>query len=476
MPSGRVRFGELSIRWKVLASSLVPERTTRRLTLLRRESSFRLLFVATAGSAVGTYLAALALSVDIFDRTGSGRWLSVLLIADFLPIVVIGLTLGPLVDRLRRRRLMIVSDLVRVGVFCALPFVNEPWAIVAVAGVNGIATGFFRPAVWAGLPNLVDEEDLDQATSLLSTVEHFAWMLGPVAAGGILAASGPDLAYWTNAGTFLLSAALLARIPARRLQSQESLSRGHWRDVRDGVGLVLHTRPLLIVLLSWSTAAVATAGVNVAEVVFAKDDLGAGNVGLGVLVGATGVGLVIGSFFSSAAIGAFGMTRVYGGSLALMGIGFGAASAAPSIAFAAVFAAVATVGNGAAIVCNQLLVQRGAPDRMRGRALAVLMSTYYATLGLGMAAAGLLTDAVGARATWALAACVYLVASLIAFTMTRRLREAHEARDAVESRAPRTGLERVRSLLDEIEATRREERVRPRRQVPYVPRRKAGSG
>ena len=79
---------------------------TGRLSLLRRNRGFALLFWATAGSAVGTYLAALALSVDILDRTDSGRWLAALLIADFLPLVLIGLTLGPLVDRLSRRRLM----------------------------------------------------------------------------------------------------------------------------------------------------------------------------------------------------------------------------------------------------------------------------------------------------------------------------------------------------------------------------------
>jgi MFS family permease len=445
----------------------VLEHASGRQTLLRRGSAFRLLFGATACSAVGTYLAALALSVDIFDRTSSGRWLAALLIADFLPIVVIGLTLGPLVDRLQRRRLMISADLVRAGVFCALPFVHEPAAIVALAGVNGIATGFFRPAVWAGLPNLVDDDDLPQANSLLSTVEHVAWMVGPIAAGALLSLSGPSLAYWINAATFVVSALLVARISSRLLQSEESLSRGHWTDVRDGIGLVLRARALRTVLVVWCTAAVATAGVNVAEVVLAKDALGAGNVGLGVLVAATGVGLVVGSLLAPGLIGRFGMTRVYGGSLALMGLGFGTAAAAPTIAVAALLAAAATMGNGTAIVCNQLLVQRGSPDAMRGRALAVLMSLYYSVLGIGMAAAGVLTDTIGPRATWALAGCVYLLASLVAFVMTRHTREALE-----ETRAA-TGVERIQGLLAQVEVTRELERTRPPRRLPYLPRRRA---
>src|SRR5207249_379356 len=82
----------------------------------------RLLFLATLGSGTGTWLAFVALTVDVYDRTHSGVWISALLIADFLPTVLIGLTIGPLVDRLSRRTLMVAADITRFGVFCALPF------------------------------------------------------------------------------------------------------------------------------------------------------------------------------------------------------------------------------------------------------------------------------------------------------------------------------------------------------------------
>jgi MFS family permease len=430
----------------------VADRATGRLSPLRRNPGFALLFWATAGSAVGTYLAALALSVDIFDRTGSGAWLAALLIADFLPIVVIGITLGPLVDRLSRRRLMLVSDLVRAGVFVALPFVERPVVIVALAAVNGVATGFFRPAAWAGFPNLVPEEDREQATSLLSTVEHVAWMLGPVLAGGLLAISGTDIAYWVNAATFLLSAALVARISAASLRSDEPITKGHWEDLRAGFGLVFHSRPLLAVLVAWNVSALGTAFVNVAEVPLVKDDLDGGNIGLGFLVGATGLGLVIGSFFAASVLERLDMRALYSGSLLVMAVGFGVASASPTVAVAAVLAAFATIGNGAAIVCNQLLVQEGAPDAMRGRALAVLMSTYYGILGLAMAAGGLLVDSGSARLAWAVAGGVYLVSTVLAFVLTG----AGRREQVVEPVGPE-GLQRIRSLMTEIDETRRRE-------------------
>ena len=149
------------------------------------------------------------------------------------------------------------------------------------------------------------------------------------------------------------------------------------------------------------------------------------------------------------------MTRVYGGALLVMGVGFGIASASPTIAVAAVLAGVATVGNGAAIVCNQVLVQRGAPDAMRGRALAVLMSSYYAVLGLAMAGAGLLVDAAGARTAWAIAGCVYLVAAVLAIVLTARTSDVAESRDRTNGEP--AGFERLRALMTEVEETRRRE-------------------
>jgi MFS family permease len=393
----------------------------RRLSILSWALDFRLLFLATLGSGFGTYLAAIALTVDIYDRTGSGTWVAALLVVEFLPIIVIGLTLGPLVDRLSRRGLMIVSDVVRVGVFCVLPFATGPLMIVALAAVAGIATGFFRPAVYAGLPNLVPDDQLPTANSLLQAVENIAWMTGPVIGGALLALSGPDLAYWINAATFLVSALLLMRIPAARLRSEQPLTKGHWRDLAEGFSLVRHSRALLTVLVVWNVVLLGNAAVNVAEIVFAKVSLGSDNVGYGVLVGATGLGLTVGSLAASPLLERHGIRRMYAGSIALMAAGFALAALAPNVWIAAAIVVAASAGNGGALVCNVLLVQRGAPDRLRGRAFTLIMSSNYALLGLGMAIAGPLTDVVGGRWMWSIAGAIFAFAAVVALVMARRL-------------------------------------------------------
>jgi MFS family permease len=466
----------------VLASSEL--KSTSRLGLLRRSPSFGYLFFATAGSSFGTYLAAVALVLQIKELTESGTWIAALLIADFLPIVAIGFLLGPLIDRFSRRRMMIASDLVRFGVFAALPFVDSPGGLVALAAVTGIATGFFFPAANAAIPNLVPEEELANANSLTVTVDTLAMTIGPVAGALLFAAWGPSVPYAVNAVTFLVSAALLVRIPERKLRSEDPLTRGHWRDVADGVRLVVGARPLRTVLVVWNVALIGSAAINVAEVFFAKDTLDAGDLGFGALVAASGIGLALGSFLAAPALGKAGLRRNYVASLVLMGVGWLAAALSPTIWLAVLFAVGGAAGNGAVVVCNRLLVQRGAPDQYRGRALATIMSSNYAVLGLAMAAAGVLTDVVGARTVWIAAGLVFLFAALVALAMTQWLPvTAAEEHDAIEASsesavaalgngrgvpvpaepevasngATEGPLERIATLLEEIEARRASE-------------------
>jgi MFS family permease len=81
----------------------------------------------------------------------------------------------------------------------------------------------------------------------------------------------------------------------------------------------------------------------------------------------------------------------------------------------------AGAGNGVAVVTNAVLVQRGAPDRLRGRAFAVVMSLGYAFLGLGMIVAGPLTNAAGAREVWAASAVLLGIAAVFGFVLARRV-------------------------------------------------------
>jgi MFS family permease len=392
----------------------------KRLELLGTAKAFRLLLLASVGSGIGTWLAFVALTVDVWDTTHSSVWVAALLAADFLPTVAVGLLLGPLVDRFSRKRVLVGSDLVRCAVFAVLPFTGSPGAIVALAAVAGFATGFFRPAVYASVPNLVWEEDLPQANSLLQAFENLTWLVTPPLAGILVAVWGPNPCYVVNSISFLFSALLIRRIPARLLQSVKAASEGHVRDVMAGIRLVLTVRPLLAVFVAWNVFFISYAAVNVAEVTFAKETLGAGDFGFGVLLGASGLGLVAGSYVAGTVIGRFPIAIVYGASIGLVAVGLAGAAASPVLALAAACVVVSGFGNGIAVVCNALLVQRGAPDEMRGRAFTIIMSTNYAILGVSMACAGLLTNALGARWVWAFGAAFAAAAAVLGYVLAPR--------------------------------------------------------
>ena len=391
----------------------------RQLSLLGTAPDFRLLFFATLGSSLGTLLATVALVVDVKDRTDSGPWVSTLMIVEFLPAVVVGLFLGPLLDRFSRRGLMIASDLVRFLVFCALPFASSAGTIVALAGVAGFATGFFRPAVYAGLPNLVDESDLTRANSLIQTGENVSWTIAPVIGGALVAASSPDVAYWINAASFLLSALLVLRIPGRSLQGAIAASQGHLRDLKDGFKRVVRTRPLLTVLVVWTIALGAVASTQTAQVFLAKDAFNAGDLGYGLIFGCIGLGLALGSFGAGTWVEERSIGAVYAASILLQAIGIAAAGVAPDVWVALPCFVLAGIGNGTAVVCNSLFVQRGAPDKLRGRVFTAIMSVNYAAYALGFVIAGPLTDRVGPRWVFAGVGAVLALASLVAYALAR---------------------------------------------------------
>lgn len=387
--------------------------------MLRTAPSFRLLFLATLGSGVGTWMATIALTADVTERTHSPWWVSALFIVTFVPAVIVGLVAGPLVDRLSRKRLIIAADIARLGVFVALPFVGSALAIVALAAVAGVANSFFRPAVLAGVPNLIAEEDLAHGTSLLQATDWAATTLGPIIGGVIVSASGPDLVYWINAVTFLISVLLLMRIPARLLQSEQAITRGHWRDLADGFGAFRRSAAMLTVIVAFGFAMLATGLINVSEIFLAERALHRGAFGYGLLWTATGIGLVVGSLVSGALLESRELTDIYPLAFLPWAAGILAAAISQNIWVAALAMVVAGFGNGLTFPMTVLIVQRYTEDRLRGRAFTLIISAHNLLLGIAMVASGALTEVAGPRWTYVVASALLGAGGFAALVLSR---------------------------------------------------------
>ena len=226
------------------------------------------LLLARLISALGTWTAFFAVRIALYNQTNSAWWVSILLFCELVPGVILGIAVGPLIDRWPRKRMMIFSDLGGAATFGLLPFVHSPAAICALSAVAGFSSAFFRPACYSAIPNLVRKDSLVAANALIQGSENFATLMGPVLAGVGIALLGSGTVYALNAVSFLASAFLLLRI-GTRLQSSVAarIGRTHWREVRAGLSLVRDDRHLSSIFLIWSWATLAYTGINVAEIV-----------------------------------------------------------------------------------------------------------------------------------------------------------------------------------------------------------------
>ena len=188
---------------------------TAQFAILRQPGhrSFRDLLLARQISALGTWTAFFAVRIALYQQTDSAWWVSILLFCEIVPGVILGVAVGPLIDRWNRKRMMVLSDLGGAACFGLLPFIHSPAGICALSAVAGFAAAFFRPSCYSAIPNLVADDSLVAANALIQGAENIATLIGPVLAGVGIVLLGSSTVYALNAVSFLLSAALLAPDP-----------------------------------------------------------------------------------------------------------------------------------------------------------------------------------------------------------------------------------------------------------------------
>ena len=183
-----------------------------------RYPAFRRLLTALAVSQIGDWLYNLALVVLVYDRTHSAAWAGVTTAARVVPVVTLGPLGGVLADRFDRRRIMIVSDLARMGLMVLLAAVAAARLPILLAPlIAATATAFsapYLPCVAAVTPRVVDDADLPGANAARSAVAGLGIIVGPALGGLLLLLGSPAFAFALNAVTFGLSALALLAIRA----------------------------------------------------------------------------------------------------------------------------------------------------------------------------------------------------------------------------------------------------------------------
>jgi MFS family permease len=370
------------------------------LDLLRHERRARLFFAALLQSTLGTGAGYVALLLIAYERFESPWAISLVLIAELLPAMLLGPVFGAFADRWSRKRCMVLADVLRVFAFGGVVLVDSFAATVVLAGLAGIGTGLFTPAALASLPSVVDEERrTPAATSLYGVVGDFGFTGGfALSATLLLVLGGPDGIMVVNAVTFAISAVLLARLrfgaaPDHADGEHPSLI----QEIGEGVRATVVMRDIRTVLLGSAGGLVCAGIFNVAELPFVTDELGASDAGFSLLVMFFGIGFVGGSLAGSSGGAPAALKRRYLAGLLLIGVGLLATGVASSFAVVAVTFTLAGLGNGLMLVYERLLIQATVPDRLVGRIFGAKDALTAWAFGLAFLAGGGLVSALGAR-------------------------------------------------------------------------------
>jgi MFS family permease len=418
------------------------------LLLLRRNPSFTRLYAAQLISFGGDWFATVALLGLALELTGSAALASLVLVLQSAPFFLASPIAGVLADRLDRRRLMVMADVLRACAALAFLLVRDPsmlWiALLATAAISALSA-FFEPTSSAALPNLVDEDDLPVANVLLGSAWGTMLAVGAAMGGLVAVAFGRDAAFLLDAVSFALSAALIVGIrrsfggasapPMDVAQADEpSDARGGSQPpgvvaaMAEALALARHSRSMAAFLLAKSTFGVGT-GVILMLAVFGATVYGAGDVGIGVLFAARGLGALLGPFIARAVFGFDERGLVVGIGVALF-LFLGAyllLPLAPGLAVAAGLVFVAHIGGGAQWTLSTTGLQRATPDAVRGRIFSVDYGLVTLIATLSTIVAGVITGNLGpAAAIYALAvpAAIAAVAWVI---WTRPLRRRNGA-------------------------------------------------
>jgi MFS family permease len=268
-----------------------------------RQREFRLLFCGQAVSVLGDRMVAVALAFAVLEIGGSASEVGLVLACATLPLVGSVLVGGVLADRTSRRTVMVGADLVRLasqGTMAALLIAGaaEVWTLALLAGVTGAATGFFNPASTGLLPQVVASEQLQQANGLRATAVSTGEILGPLAAGVVVAAAGAGWAIAIDAATFAISAAFLVRLRVRAHVARETAS--FLSDLREGWGAFRSRSWVWTIVGYFAVANLLWGAWSALGPVVADRDLG-GAAAWGAVLAAIGAGALVGSLWAARA-------------------------------------------------------------------------------------------------------------------------------------------------------------------------------
>lgn len=385
------------------------------------------LITAQVVSSLGSQMTFLALPWFVLRTTGSPTRMSIVLAAELLPIAVLGIPSGSVIAKLGARRTMLLADLARAPLIASIPLLHElgllsfPLLLVIVALVGVFIAPYFASQRLI-LPELVGDEEhvVAQANAVVEGAQRATSLLGPAAAGLLIAAFSAPVVLYVDAVTFVCSFALLALfVPARPPLPQSDDGRG----VLAGIRFVLRDRLLRVLggtaLVANGLGQMLSAGLTV----LAYEEYSSSKVA-GAFFAAFGAGAVLGSVAAVRIVGRYDPLRLGATAFVILTLPIFALSL--ELPVPAVMTALAASSFFGPLVNAPLIgvITTRTPEALRAKVMTAVLTTAMLAGPIGMVFAGPLLQSWGPRPVFLLVAAGQLLATIPFAVVAFRQNEA----------------------------------------------------
>jgi MFS family permease len=383
------------------------------LAVLRRRS-FALLWFSGLLSMAGDWALYAALPYFVFQRTGSTLATAGMIVAELAPSALLSTFAGVLVDRWPRRRLLIADHLgqaVAVSSLILLPH-NGLWLIYVVAASQSLLSSFAAPAKGALIPAVVPDGELVQANALSALANRLSRIAGAPIGGALLAASGLSAVVIADVATFVAAAALTALIRTP-VTSAPIASPSMLHDLRDGLRLVARDRQIAVLFAVLGLMTFGGTMLDPLDVAWVRQILGAGPDVYALLLTTHAVVGVAGSLL----VGNLGRRtdprHLIGWTSLIAGL---SCAVQYNLGLFGVSFAMTAVRGASSVISGvgvDTLVQRGVPDRFRGRVLGALGASSSLLSLLGASVGGVVAHIVGIVPALNISAALIIAAGVV---------------------------------------------------------------
>jgi MFS transporter, DHA3 family, macrolide efflux protein len=400
-----------------------------------KSRDFTLLFLGQLGTGIGNGLVQLALPWLVLQLTDSALQLGVAYFFQFLPMLLFGILGGVFVDRWDRRMTIVVVDAIRGVAFLSVGAIYYFGALTvehvyAVIFLESSLANFFNPARAALMPNLVSEDNLRPANSLMEITRHIGFFVAPSVGGVMVALLGPAALMLVDGATFLFSGLTVFLIKWRQPPRVQMQSEG-WRhsvqivfeQTTEGLRVIGRMKLLQVAVLLGLALNLVVAPIQVLMPLFVLNVKHEDASYFGLLVGGLLAGLIVGSLTSPVLSRRYGLGKMAILSVLTLGAVISITSWLPTLWPPLLAMTIAGVAIGSLNVAQTTMLQGSTTDDERGRVSA----TYFtATLGVrpfSFLVVGALAETVDIR-------FMFLALGLMALAVGAFLSRLQEVREA----------------------------------------------